>query len=914
MPLLDRLSEAILAEAPDRRHRFAYILPSRRACLVLKNKLRERTESGFMAPLILSIEDFVRRQTGQRPISRIEALGLLYEAWKAEVGPEADPLAFMRWGPVFLDDLDELEQAGAHRSSALRHLEDYKVLEQWGIAEDEQQSEHVRRYLDFWKKLPVVAERFLALSAERGLALGGTATRRAAENALDSTQRWMERERLYQLVFAGLNALSPMEERWIRALVDAGWAQFRIDAHPYLLEPEQEAGVFLRRYASWGVRPEPQADALSERPARWTSWGVSGSGAQLKLAAQLLLDWVEREGPEVLSRCALVLADESLLPAALSALPEALGPFNITMGLKLTDQPLFAAFERLVEVVERSRISPNLRRAELEELESLFRPYFEMPASAPSEPLGQENSGRSRAENGSLFIGPDQWDSVVSAPARVLSDILHSDQPLQKAADWALGLAEGETDRFTAQAAELCALCLRALDETQATFGTKLNTALWFRLLAAEQKLNFVGEPLVGLQIMGVLESRALGFEKLIVVSVNEGRLPKAQHPVSLLPPDLRKALSLHGIFENDALYAHHFFQLLSESGEAHLLWNAQGHALGGGEPSRFLRQIESEWTRTYPRTLHFEKRRTEAKLPADLGQMPEVQKTPEVLEALRAWSERGMSPSALSLYVKDPVAFYYRYLVHLEEDRPPGLVDAALFGTLVHRQLQLHFESYIGRTCTVQDVTGMLKNVETVYRQALEEKSLDPDRAQGVNWLGLSMTRKHVEEWLKVEAEALQEEGPVQIEALETKLKAVPVAEGVLLTGVIDRIEYSAEYPKVPKMLDYKTGGVLAGDLNIKELDQLFRPRHDKAFQLMCYALMIAQTRDLEHVQACISSTVKPRAKRVPLVVNDSKLIPRAVLDDFGCKLAELQAQMMNPHTPFKADLDFRDPSDDFS
>ena len=887
MALLDRLAETLMAQAPEKRHATAFVLPSRRACLVFKDKLKSLSDKGFLAPQVMSVEEFFRALSGRKGLSRIEALSLLYEATHKVRGEKADPIAFLGWGPVFLNDLDELEHRGADLSKSLRYLEDYRTLEKWGIGEEDSRSAHIKSYLAFWADLPALAESFLELCARQSAGLGGSLVRLAESKGLEGARAWMRTQGIEHIEFAGLNALTAVEERLVKSLCAEGLARFAIDIHPRLLEEEQEAGVFLRSYLKWGIDLR-SPDLDESAPWSWTSWGVSGSGVQLQLAAQILLEWVKNEGPGVLGRCALVLADEKLLPAALSALPEELGAYNVTMGLRLTDQPLFGAIEKLLEAVDRNMEGLRRSQREMEELTSLFSVYSEQALRSKSDRTRREESAEG-----------------------IIEQVLKARRPLLELAQWAVDHSQQTRDRFAAQTAQLCAQCLEELERQSLDSEFEPKLSLWFRLIAGELKLNFVGEPLEGLQIMGLLESRALGFEKLIVVSTNEGLLPKSQPPNSLLPPDLRKELGLNGVFENDAVYAHHFFQLLSEAREAHLLWDALGDQLGAGEPSRFLLQVEHEWTKAYPEQLRFDKKNAEAILPPDFGEFTEIQKTPSVLKALREWLERGISPSALSLYLSEPIQFYYKYLVGIKEDEIPGQINAMVFGKLVHLQLEKHFGSVLGRAYGPEEVRAMQNRVDLVFKDAAAELELDTETAEGSNYLALAMARKQVLEWLKIEARVREDEGPISVDRLEEKYKAVELAAGLRLTGVIDRLEHSPSQPNVPIVLDFKTGMIYKSDLSLSSVLEALHPRKSKAFQLMCYAAIIAKTQGAPVVKACISSTVRPRGYRQWLSIAERSEITADELAEFTAALAKIAENLLDPDLPFRNEIDFSEESD---
>jgi hypothetical protein len=329
--LLDRITEQLGQLEREKWPELAIVLPSRRSAVFLRKKIVEQTPGCAVLPLILPIEDFFTRILGKKKATQEEALYLMYEAY-CQTHSSPEPFAsFLKWGELLLQDLDEADRNSVDNDSLFRFLKDIRLLEKWGIDDPESRNPTVDRYLSFWEDLVDTQAAFHTLCRERNAYTKGLIYRDVNEGFPAFWIAFKRREGISKLLFAGLNALNQVEERVIANLVKEAEAEVLWEAPPFLLDPMQESGRFLRSYKKWS----PEESFIHSHLDTAQQWEVVESSVALnmvKSASQVLKRLVEEKGETVLERTAWVLADESLLVPILNSLPPKLKGANVTLG------------------------------------------------------------------------------------------------------------------------------------------------------------------------------------------------------------------------------------------------------------------------------------------------------------------------------------------------------------------------------------------------------------------------------------------------------------------------------------------------------------------------------------------------------------------------------------------------------
>jgi hypothetical protein len=425
--------------------------------------------------------------------------------------------------------------------------------------------------------------------------------------------------------------------------------------------------------------------------------------------------------------------------------------------------------------------------------------------------------------------------------------------------------------------------------------------ALYKEIISTET-LDFKGEPLQGLQLMGMLETRVLDFKTVILSSVNEGILPSGKSNNSFIPFDLKKQFNLPTYKEKDAIYTYHFYRLLHRAENVYLLYNTEADGLNGGERSRFLMQLE-----TYAMPKHTVTQNVVIpKVPTIEYQLQEVQKNESILNRIKDIAYKGFSPSALTSYIRNPIEFYYQKILGISEyEAVEETVAANTLGTVVHDTLELLYKPFEGKIVTTEDIKAMFKNVEALVIENFKKTYGEGNIHRGKNLIIFNVAKRYVTNFLQQELETLKKGATLRILQIEQTLQAkVEIPEldfPVYIGGKVDRVD---ELDGVMRIIDYKTGKVSQGDVEIVDWDLLTQDyKFSKSFQVLAYAYMIHHKQAFQQeTEAGIisfknlqSGFLKFGTKASPRARSKNQLVTSETLDDFLVELKQLILEICN-------------------
>ena len=635
------------------------ILPTRRAVSVFLDELAALSDRPFLAPHALAVDDFITQAAGVQLIDSVSLLFELYEVFR-EIDPLVEFEQFIGWASVLLADFDRIDQYLVSPTELFSYLTAAKALERWQVdqpanAQPILETPGTSRYFKLFENLHTAYTALHQRLTEQGLAYRGMAYRLLAQNVETLIRDSLAYERVY---FVGFNALSRAEEHIIRVLVDAQQAELVWDADQYYINDwRQEAGEFLRRYRDngWFFSKQNRAelDQLSnnllgtEKNIRVV--GVANASMQAKVAGKIYSDWKREQrtstdtefGEPRPSKTAIVLADETLLIPVLYALDESVTDLNVTMGLSLRSSLLFTLVDTLFEMQRtvhefRTKDGRDLRipkyhhRHVVKVLNHPFIKQYERIRGlmslgetldtgevVPPEPLFQWIA-KEIVKHQRVYLTEREMRELGQEDAliQVLFARWPNENPV-KAIQVFYDLIELLRDvyRVSQDAIEIEYLYLfftllkqleATLDRQIASAGSRSEghtpvTVRSFRQflyeLIRQTSIPFTSEGKSQLQIMGMLETRALDFDRVIILSVNEGVLPQSRKLNSLIPFDIASELHLPTYREQEAVMAYHFYRLLQRATDIVLLHTTSTDAYGSsrGEPSRFIRQIKHE-------------------------------------------------------------------------------------------------------------------------------------------------------------------------------------------------------------------------------------------------------------------------------------------------------------------------------
>jgi hypothetical protein len=820
-----------------------FVLPSKRAGFFLKNLMAKKAGKTLLAPQISSIENFVGEISGLRYATPTKLLFTLYEAYLDQEGIEKESFFdFSKWGQMLLQDFNEIDRYLVDTDEFFRFLSSIQELRQWTL--DGTSTPMVDKRVRFWKSMKPLYNRFRSELESEGLGYQGQVYRQA----VNKLPAYLKGCRDKTHIFLGFNALNKAEEGIIQKILQEGNAHIYWDADlHYLDNPVHDAGHFIRKHRkTWESLHNASLNGVSNHLTgvkRIAITGLPKSVSQSKFCGSLIESILEEQKGDI-SHTALVLGEESLLNPVLHSLPGQWEGVNITMGYPMKDTPAAHLFGILFEMFLGRRSGGFPLKEVLKILSHPFlQNWFRRSGFDPGEVsriLIRENTFFIGIEDLRKFHFPDAL-----TPLFTLETTTQPREAISRCIILLEGLKpfyHGERDSLGLEYLHHLHLLFNQLHElcSRHPFINSIkDLKMLYDQLLQEDRIDFQGEPLQGLQVMGMLESRNLDFETVIITSVNEGILPAGKNNNSFIPFDVKKAFGLPTYKEKDAVYTYHFYRLLQRAKNIYITYNTEPDVLDGGEPSRFIRQLCTDPVlSTYVRhSLAAPKAGTVVQA------TPKIHKNRELLDRLQARAASGFSPTALSRYIADPMEFYRKNLLGIQDsDEVEETIAANTFGTVIHDTLECLYLPLVNQVLTNEHITHMKDAAPTELQHAFHKHYLKGSVARGKNLIALEVMKKYLDKFFEMEALRIHDH-EVRLLAVEKKLRReLSGLRGlefpIFLRGTVDRIE---EVDGKLQIIDYKTGKVEPADLRIGDWEDLHSdPGKSKAFQVLCYSWLL--------------------------------------------------------------------------
>lgn len=902
-PFLDRLARVLLQHHGHELDRIAVVLPGRRAGLYLRKYLAQRSGKALWSPEMLDVGAFMERLTGMRQGVALELLFMLHEAHRALAGERAESLVeFMRWAPTTLRDISEADAHLLPLDKLYRDLRAYTEIDEWSFRLNKPLSPGQERMLHQWAATGELHQRMASLMVERGIGTSGALSRHAAELAQAGSLLvpWNT------VWFAGLNALDPATTAVAEHLVNVGKAQLAWDAdHHYLTDAGQEAGRFLRRsIKDLGPGSLPPIGELRTRSRKLVVVTVPNKVAQARYAAQ----WLAELDPAQRADTAVVLADEDLLMPLLEAMPAGIGPLNVTMGLPFAALPAQGLVEALLDLHIASPGGGDLHVPSLEPL--LLHPFLHQgqPSTRTIAALRRMQRTRLRADELIAIAtqeGMEAHDAMRKAIAPHDGTLAHLPARINALLAWAKAARAG--DPFAEEQLFRMARAQRQFEQALARQNIVVSDLASYALLRKRvlsgERMDFLGEPLMGLQVMGFLETRAIDHTRILLLGANEGTLPRADGPMSWIPFEIRRTYGLPLRSDTEAITAYHFNRMLHLADEVHAVCDP-GSAEGSGEISRFLKQWQHEMDGSTGTLIH--QRSMVAPSVRRPASVIAVAKDARVLERIDAMAARGISPSALGTWLRCPLDFYFSRVLGIQPpDGISELLGSDVLGEAVHQVLEDIFRPLLGKALVPEHLRMSAASVAQELHGKLSGKFSLDTLARGHFRLRIEMAQQAVASYLHAEAQRAEREESTPLH-LELDIRAA-LPNGTVLAGRVDRIE---ERDGITCVLDLKTGNVQAKDLLLKGLErEHFGADQRYALQLLIYAWIVLQNDpSLPSVRAGIIPLQRTtQSEGLWLKLNGSMDITRDHLPATAALLTGLIDEMRDPATPFVHDPESR-------
>ncbi len=818
---------------------YTLILPSKRAGGFLNQVLIAQTEKTYFAPTIYSIEDFISQVSG---VEIMNTTQVLLEGYK--VYNELTPTSFsdyLLWAEPLLNDFNEIDLNLVSPESFFGYLSQIKALERWELKEA---TPLIKDYLKFWEGLLPFYNAFSQHLLNQGAAYQGLVYRRASEDL----SHYLNANGDKPHAFIGFNALNPAEELLIQEMLAQGNSRIFWDLDEFFAQDQNHSvSQFIRGYYErWpyykaqlfdGKNQSAKYSGITsnhyEKPKNFYFVESDSDQGQIQAMSAVLNDMPL----EKINKTAVVLADESLLIPVLYTIPESINSINITMGYPLKAYPGVWFVESLLQWQKTG--NKRIHHNHLHKI--LTHPFGQL--LLPS----WQNISRWIQKNHQLFIDIDDIIGQVCASERAVIELMFSHKTgEQNMIKNLMSLLDGLSEHKSLSAVDRIGI-QKLLDLLQQLYGLARSygflahigaiTALFDHLLSSES-LDFEGDAYRGLQIMGVLETRVLDFEHIIMLSVNEGVIPQGKSSASFITYDMKKEFGLPLHTDKDAIYGYHFFRLLQRAQSVSFIYKNSQKGLSVGEPSRFLRLLEL----TAPETHNIVK--TSAFQKVQIGTAPPAsyEKTPEVMVRLYEIVSKGLSPSSMGQYIRDQEEFYFKRILDLPEERlMEDNIAANILGSVVHDAIKEMYGPLVGKPLVLSELMALKKEVDRVVMAHFDNKYNLRALAHGKNLIVTEVVKRYCHLLLDWDCAALKRGEVVELLEVETEhdlLLTIPgVNTAVKLRGVVDRLDRS---DGVLRVIDYKTGNVQPGDLNIDHWPSLTASeKKEKAFQLLTYAYM---------------------------------------------------------------------------
>jgi hypothetical protein len=896
------------------------VLPNKRGGLYLKKHLAGILSKPAWIPEIISAEDFVAKISELPTASELTLTFELYDTYCKVVGSESVSFEqFLRWAPQVMQDFNEIDRYLIEPKTIFENLRDIKEIESWSLAE-ETLSAMQENYLAFMKNLGKVYERMKDTALLNQQAWQGLSYRVAYENSLKNGYTLSYKK----ILFCGFNAVNLAEEKIIAFLVEKNVAEILWDADTYYVKDEaQEAGSFLRKhFIHYPKQSGFISDALTTGAKHIEITGVAGRMAQVAAAMQALNKILETDTR--LQKTAIVLADETLLLPVLSALPEKIQAVNITLEYPAHITPLYGLYEEIIQAHLNKKPDDAFYFKDV--LSILYNPILATLVNDNSvlhkaiKKINQSNIIYLRTDLLKTWLGSTFDDiAFLILPFISVEDFVSrlcafNEKLIQRTYETKNRSLELETALIFQQ--QLNTLRQALLNYPQTSLKA---LKILVKQTLAPNGIPFYGEPLSGLQIMGVLETRTLDFDNVIMLSVNENVLPAGKSGASFIPDDLKRYLQMPLYGEKDAIYAYHFYRLLQRADRVTLIYNTETDTFGKGEKSRFITQLLSELKNKNPRVSIEEKILS---LPVSREQKAfevHIQKTEAVLAGLleKTRTDKGLSPTSLNTYKECELKFYYQFIANIREpDEVDENMEASAIGNIIHETLEKIYKPFVDQVLNKETISVLEKTYLSAAEESFTEYYQEPVNENGKKTIALHVIKKYIANLLAHEKETIEElekkKESITIKYLEKSLSseiAVNTGDSIVsvnLNGTVDRIDFT---PSAFRIIDYKSSVKKEYDtFNIEDLSEVFTDtKYSKVLQLLVYAWLAWKNNIAppEKINACIipfraqDRVYKITMNKKTLILNNDFLL------EFENKLSAFISGMFNPGTNFNPTKD---------
>ena len=916
----------------------AVVFPNKRAGLFFNEYLAQESDSPIWSPAYVSISELFRSLSPWEVGDPVKLVCELYKIFRRETQSTETLDDFYFWGEMLISDFDDADKNRVDTDKLFSNLQDLRnIMDDYTFIDDEQE-EAIRqffqnfsierrtalkeRFISLWNVLGNIYKGFRESLASQNIAYEGMMYRHVIEH-LDVDKLPYEK-----YIFVGFNVLNKVEHTLFTQLKDAGKAVFYWDYDEFYMKENRqavthEAGEFIRR----NLRdfPSPLSGELFKNLSKPKEVHYIASSTE-NAQARYLPQWIRNNLTTPEKETAVVLCNEALLQPVLHSLPAEVKHVNITMGFPLSQTPVYSFLIALLELHTHG-FNFKSGRYTFQSVVTLLKHPYTRQLTGQAELLEKELTRNNRFYPLPGELGKDEFLTRLFTPlSGNLNLCIRLSETLQQVASIYQANTSGteDTDAFNQLYRESLFKAYTTInrfrtliEEDELTVQSETFRRLLVKVLSATN-IPFHGEPAIGMQVMGVLETRNLDFRHLVLLSVNEGQLPKSGGDSSFIPYNLRKAFGMTTIEHKIAVYAYYFYRLLQRAERITLMYNTSSDGLNRGEWSRFMLQFLIEWP--HPITRQF----------LEAGQSPQgtspitVEKTPDVMRRMqslfdvRANPKAKFSPSALNYYLDCPLKFYYRYVAGLSApDEVSAEIDSATFGSIFHYAAEHIYKDLTthGKVINKEALETLLRNevklqdyVDTAFKKLFfNVPQNEKPEYNGVQLINSAVIARYLKQLLQNDlryapftfiASEMEVDEPIDIQTPKGVIKS-------RIGGIIDRMDSK---DGTLRIVDYKTGGDADTPPHVESLFIPDKKRSNYVFQTFLYAAIMCRKQPTMKIAPALLYIHRAATETYsPVIQMGESRKPKEAVEDFSKyekeyreRLQGLLEEIFNPEKSF--------------
>lgn len=916
----------------------AVVFPNKRAGLFFNEYLAQESDSPIWSPAYVSISELFRSLSPWEVGDPVKLVCELYKIFRRETQSTETLDDFYFWGEMLISDFDDADKNRVDTDKLFSNLQDLRnIMDDYTFIDDEQE-EAIRqffqnfsierrtalkeRFISLWNVLGNIYKGFRESLASQNIAYEGMMYRHVIEH-LDVDKLPYEK-----YIFVGFNVLNKVEHTLFTQLKDAGKAVFYWDYDEFYMKENRqavthEAGEFIRR----NLRdfPSPLSGELFKNLSKPKEVHYIASSTE-NAQARYLPQWIRNNLTTPEKETAVVLCNEALLQPVLHSLPAEVKHVNITMGFPLSQTPVYSFLITLLELHTHG-FNFKSGRYTFQSVVTLLKHPYTRQLTGQAELLEKELTRNNRFYPLPGELGKDEFLTRLFTPlSGNLNLCIRLSETLQQVASIYQANTSGteDTDAFNQLYRESLFKAYTTInrfrtliEEDELTVQSETFRRLLVKILSTTN-IPFHGEPAIGMQVMGVLETRNLDFRHLVLLSVNEGQLPKSGGDSSFIPYNLRKAFGMTTIEHKIAVYAYYFYRLLQRAERITLIYNTSSDGLNRGEWSRFMLQFLIEWP--HPITRQF----------LEAGQSPQgtssitVEKTPDVMRQMqslfdvRANPKAKFSPSALNYYLDCPLKFYYRYVAGLSApDEVSAEIDSATFGSIFHYAAEHIYKDLTthGKVINKEALETLLRNdvklqdyVDTAFKKLFfNVPQNEKPEYNGVQLINSAVIARYLKQLLQNDlryapftfiASEMEVDEPIDIQTPKGVIKS-------RIGGIIDRMDSK---DGTLRIVDYKTGGDADTPPHVESLFIPDKKRSNYVFQTFLYAAIMCRKQPTMKIAPALLYIHRAATETYsPVIQMGESRKPKEAVEDFSKyekeyreRLQGLLEEIFNPEKSF--------------